>query len=113
MKKFICILLLLFSVSSQAQITRNYLVVMRTTGEHVLYDNDTIRIFGFSPTYAADITLPGKILYANEGDTVVIDAFNFSQGYNHTIHLHGLDVDTRNDGDPSTSFSLEHLEDTT
>ncbi len=27
--------------------------------------------------------------------------------------MHGLDVDTRNDGDPSTSFWLGHLQDTT
>lgn len=62
---------------------------------------------------SAPVVLPSRTIYCNEGDSVVINARSISQGEHHTIHLHGLDVDTRNDGDPSTSFWLEHMQDTT
>ncbi len=47
--------------------------------------------------------VPGPLVEVNLGDTVVIEFYNPSPE-GHTIHLHGLDVDQRNDGVPSTSF---------
>jgi FtsP/CotA-like multicopper oxidase with cupredoxin domain len=99
---------------SFAQTTINYQVILRSNmGSHTLWDSTVVPIYGFAPTLSQQPTLPALTLYANEGDTVIITARSVSQGEHHTIHLHGLDVDTRNDGDPSTSFWLEHMQDTT
>ena len=62
---------------------------------------------------SAEPDLPARTLYCNEGDSVVLNVLSIAQGEHHTVHLHGLDVDTRNDGDPMTSFWLEHMQDTT
>lgn len=78
-----------------------------------MWDGVSFRIYGIAPLLSAQPKIPAKILYANEGDSVVINALSISQTEHHTIHLHGLDVDTRNDGDPATSFSLSHMQDTT
>ena len=102
-----------------AQVTRNYNVILRgnassTSQLHTtLWDGNLLPIWGMAPTLSAVPTVPAKILYANEGDTVIINARSVAQGQHHTIHLHGLDVDTRNDGDPMTSFVLNHMQDTT
>ena len=37
-----------------------------------MWDNAVVDIYGFASTFAADATLPGKTLYANEGDTVIL-----------------------------------------
>jgi len=96
------------------QHTEDNLVVLRSnTGSHTLSDNLTIPIFGFAPKLSLPPTLPAKIIECNEGDTVTLNAWNVSQNDEHTIHLHGLDVDTRHDGDPATSFYLKHMMDTT
>jgi len=118
MKQFnkIVILIFTFHIShfAFAQTTRNYQVILRSnSGTHTLWDGDTINIFGFASKLSENPPLPAKTLFANEGDSVVLNAWNVSQGDFHTIHLHGLDVDTRNDGDPMTSFALKHMQDTT
>ena len=106
-------LLITFNLSF-GQTTRHYLVILRSnTGSITLWDGNVTDIFGFASTLGTEPTLPGKTLYAEEGDTVIINAWSVSQGDHHTIHLHGLDVDTRNDGDPMTSFALQHMSDTT
>lgn len=86
--------------------------VMLTNGRTTLYNDSSVAIFGFSTTIFAPFKLPSRTLYANEGDSVVVIAHNHSRDP-HTVHLHGTDVDTRNDGDPMTSFSIDHDEDTT
>ena len=102
-------LLLIFS--SSAQTKREYAVVMRSNvGTAVMWDNVSFRIYGFAPSLSASPQLPGVTLYAEEGDSVFINASAISQGDEHTIHLHGLDVDTRNDGDPLTSHPIGHLQ---
>lgn len=115
MKTRLIIAFLLAAVSaSLAQTTINYQVILRSNfGTHTLWDGTVVDIYGFAPTLSQAPVLPARILYANEGDTVVILARSVSQGEHHTIHLHGLDVDTRNDGDPATSFWLSHMQDTT
>jgi plastocyanin len=100
--------------TSFAQTTINYQVVLRSNfGTHTMWDGTVVDIYGFSSSLSQAPVLPAATLYANEGDTVIINARSVSQGEHHTIHLHGLDVDTRNDGDPATSFWLSHMQDTT
>lgn len=108
------LLVLLGTLTAEAQKTINYNVILRSNiGMATMWDGNSFRIFGFAPGLSSQPTLPARILYANEGDTVILNARSVSQGEHHTIHLHGLDVDTRNDGDPATSFWLSHMQDTT
>lgn len=115
MKKLILLIcFLFFSQIVSAQTTRVYNAYLRSnTGTHFLWDSVPIRIFGITSSLSESSKIPARTLYANQGDTVIINTRNISQNEHHTIHLHGLDVDTRNDGDPSTSFSLDHMQDTT
>lgn len=109
--KLLTIFLLLEVLISNAQVTRQYTVVMRSNvGSAVMWDNVTLRIFGFAPTLAAQPSLPGVTLYAEEGDSILLNASAISQGDEHTIHPHGMDADTRNDGDPMTSHPIGHLQ---
>lgn len=102
------------AVVVSAQSTINYQVILRSDfGQDTLWDGNAMKIYALTPTLGAIPTIPAKTLYANEGDTVIITARSVAQGHHHTIHLHGLDVDTRNDGDPATSFWLSHMQDTT
>lgn len=114
-KKIIIVFVLCYvSSSALSQKTRKYTVILRSNvGTINLWDGSSTRTFGFAPSLSAESTLPALTLYAEEGDTVIITARSISQGEHHTIHLHGLDVDTRNDGDPATSFWLSHGETTT
>jgi FtsP/CotA-like multicopper oxidase with cupredoxin domain len=99
------------SINTHAQTKKEFTVILRSnTGSHLLWDGITVNIWGFASNLSSAPTLPGKTLTVNEGDTVIIKARNVSQNHHHTIHLHGLDVDTQNDGDPMTSFSLGHME---
>lgn len=82
-------------------------------GDQTMWDGETFRVFGITNTIVETPQAPARTLFCNEGDTVILNTLSFSQLDHHTIHLHGLDVDTRNDGDPMTSFWLEHLQDTT
>jgi FtsP/CotA-like multicopper oxidase with cupredoxin domain len=113
MRRAITLIFVVCTCAAWAQTTRNFTVIMRTVGNHTFWDGNGVNIFGFSSAMSQPATLPARTLYCNEGDTVIITATNISQGEHHTIHLHGLDVDTRNDGDPATSFWLEHMQDTT
>ncbi len=82
-------------------------------GTITLWDGQITRIYGMTDALMAAPSIPASTIICNEGDTVVINALSISQNEHHTIHLHGLDVDTRNDGDPMTSFWLQHMQDTT
>jgi len=114
LKKIIYILFLLITDSAYSQQTLYYEAILRSNvGTDTMWDGNTMRIYGITPMLSAPVVLPSRTIYCNEGDSVVINARSISQGEHHTIHLHGLDVDTRNDGDPSTSFWLEHMQDTT
>jgi FtsP/CotA-like multicopper oxidase with cupredoxin domain len=112
-KSFLFILMIALQQITYSQTTKNFTVILRSdAGKHMLWDSTLVNIWGFASTLSGQPLLPGKTLYANEGDTLRIKAWNVSQNHHHTIHLHGLDVDTQNDGDPMTSFSLGHMEDT-
>jgi FtsP/CotA-like multicopper oxidase with cupredoxin domain len=115
MRSIFCILLqLAIAGTTQAQTTRNIDVILRSNiGIDTMWDGTPLRVFGMTSKLMNDPDIPAPTIYCNEGDSVILHARSISQGDHHTIHLHGLDVDTRNDGDPATSFSLSHMEDTT
>lgn len=99
-------------VSAQKTILLNK-YLRSNIGDITLWDGKTTRIFGITDKLNAQPAIPASTIICEEGDTVIINALSISQGDHHTIHLHGLDVDTRNDGDPMTSFYLQHMQDTT
>ncbi len=100
--------------ASIAQTTIIYQCILRSNAQKdTMCDGKIIPVFGITNTLGQTAKIPAKILYCNEGDSMVLNTKSISQGEHHTIHLHGLDVDTRNDGDPSTSFWLTHMQDTT
>jgi hypothetical protein len=114
MRKALHIFFFLFSIGVYAQNTVSYLCILRSTAQKdTMCDGKVIPVFGITNSLGAMSKIPAKILYCNEGDSMVLNTKSISQGEHHTIHLHGLDVDTRNDGDPSTSFWLSHMQDTT
>lgn len=110
MKRILLILFLALGFSIEAQIDEQILLISRNTGEMVLENNDTIRVFGFAENLNDQPSVPGPTLYMNEGDSIELDLWNVSQGAPHTIHLHGLDVNQQNDGVPHLSFSVDHME---
>lgn len=113
-KLFFSVVLLLVAHCVHGQSIVNYTVILRSNvGMDTMWDGVSMRIFGLTSGLSAPVMAPARVLYCNEGDSVVLDARSISQNEHHTIHLHGLDVDTRNDGDPATSFWLAHMQDTT
>jgi FtsP/CotA-like multicopper oxidase with cupredoxin domain len=108
---------MMFCISALASVAQNtitYLCILRSNAQKdTMCDGKVMPVFGITNSLGAAAKIPAKILYCNEGDSVVLNTKSISQGEHHTIHLHGLDVDTRNDGDPSTSFWLNHMQDTT
>lgn len=110
MMKTILFLLLVAFQSAFCQIDYTKLIIGRNNGTHLLDNGDNTRIFGFAETLSEEIKLPGPTIFINEGDSVLIDFWNVSQGAPHTIHLHGLDVDQQNDGVPHLSFEVDHQE---
>lgn len=98
------------TIQGFSQIDYTKLLVARNTGTKTLYDGSVTRIFGFAESLGAAIDIPGPTVYMNEGDSVMIDLWNVSQGAPHTIHLHGLDVNQANDGVGMLSFEVEHMD---
>ncbi len=86
------------------------LIIGRNTGKKILADGNEIRTFGFAQEIGENPGAPGPTIDVNQGDSVVIDFWNISQGAPHTIHLHGLDVNQENDGVPHLSFEVHHME---
>ena len=110
MKKIFFIFALFINLAnSWSQANKTFSSIMRTTGSATMFDGYKPLMYGFAENPVVDISFPAKTLIATEGDSVYIKAWNISQDH-HTIHLHGLDVDMRNDGDPMTSFELDHQE---
>ncbi|MEJ6590237.1 MAG: multicopper oxidase domain-containing protein [Crocinitomicaceae bacterium] len=107
---FVFVFFVATSLSAMAQEVVNHLLIARNLGEKVMHDGLSLRTFGFAQTLNEQPPIPGPTLYANEGDSVVLDLFNVSQGAPHTIHLHGLDVNQENDGVPHLSFEVHHMD---
>lgn len=100
----------MWSTIGWSQQSVSKLLIARNTGIKVLANQDTIRVFGFAENLSQQPGVPGPTIIANEGDSVHIDLWNVSQGAPHTIHLHGLDVDQKNDGVPHLSFDVGHMD---
>ncbi len=112
--KYFIIFLCSFFFSSWAQNTITYQCILRSNAQKdTMCDGRVLPVFGITNSLGATAKIPAKILYCNEGDSMVLNTKSISQNEHHTIHLHGLDVNTRNDGDPATSFWLTHQQDTT
>lgn len=108
-KNFILILFITLHGVVIAQKNVAYNLIMRSNfGNATLWDNQVVRIYGFTQTLGGNPTLPGPILYVEEGDSLIINAANISQSHIHTVHLHGMDADTKNDGDPMTAHPIFH-----
>ncbi len=113
MKK-ILLISLFFTAIGYSQTIVSYNRYLRSNfGSQTMWDGVILNIYGIAPMLSASPVITAPTIFCNEGDSVVINTLSISQLHHHTIHLHGLDVDTRNDGDPSTSFELQHMQDTT
>lgn len=91
--------------------TRNFTLYVR---DNVLTmpDGQKIYVFGYTDDPKGHAKVPGPTLVVNEGDTVNVTLVNDHDptltqfnppGDGHTIHLHGLDVPSIDDGDPMTA----------
>ena len=110
MRRLILFGLMVMLGSTAAVAQQNLFLVARTIGQLELSDGNSVRIFGFNTTLFAPPLTPGPTLEMIEGDSIILDFFNFSQGAPHTIHLHGLDVNQENDGVPHLSFEVHHMD---
>ncbi|MCX6352303.1 MAG: multicopper oxidase domain-containing protein, partial [Bacteroidetes bacterium] len=111
MRKWLVILIIFATYGGEVLAQKNvdYLLIMRNTGKDTMWDGVSMKTYGFAQGLKENPKVPGVTLYANEGDTLRLTAWNISQGDPHTIHPHGLDVDQMNDGVPMTSFSIKHM----
>ncbi|MDC1203034.1 multicopper oxidase domain-containing protein [Crocinitomicaceae bacterium] len=109
-RRILFLVFLTGSFISLGQQVVNHQLIARNLGEKEMHDGVVLRTFGFAQSFSEQPPIPGPTLYANEGDSVVLDLFNVSQGAPHTIHLHGLDVNQENDGVPHLSFEVHHME---
>lgn len=108
MKKIILsIVILFFSAALSAQ-QKHFYMFSKMNGTVSLEDGSTTDFWGYGfyvPSSPNRPTLPGPTIFVDEGDTVTIHFRNLSPE-EHTIHLHGLDVDQATDGVPQTSFAV-------
>jgi FtsP/CotA-like multicopper oxidase with cupredoxin domain len=96
----------LMSMDGLAQKNVYDTVYMQNFGNHTLYDKSVVQLYSFTYTQKQPAFLPGKTIEAEEGDSVFIFVKSVSNDGFHTVHLHGLDVDMINDGEPYTSFPI-------
>lgn len=112
-------LLMLFMVLSRISMATEPSVkefhLYATDGWVTMPDGVKIYIWGFSDkNEVGSATLPGPALQVNQGDRVRLTMTNIGPSVegaprpNHTIHLHGLDVDQENDGVGHTSHEVAH-----
>lgn len=96
--------------TSQAQIDTSVMLISKVDfqPQYELHDGSLIGLMGYTKTLGGAIQIPAPTLVFEEGDSVNLNFWNFSQGAPHTIHLHGLDVDQANDGVPHLSFDVVH-----
>ena len=109
LRHILIVAVLTYSVNSKAQVVSQLLYSkMDAFPQHNLWDGNSTMLMGFTELIGTPIGLPSPVLIFNEGDSVDLSLYNFSQPAPHTIHLHGLDVDQQNDGVPHLSFSVPH-----
>lgn len=108
MRKLILILFGIISIFQVNAQDKEWWVAAKMSDQHNLWDGTQTNIWAFGPyvtTGPIRTTLPGPLLRANYNDSVHLYFFNVSPE-DHTIHLHGLDVNQANDGVGSTSFDI-------
>ncbi len=106
-KTLITFILSIFFLSANAQIKKVYLIA-KMDETHLLDDFTQTNIWAYGivdPDGTYKATLPGPALEFYLGDTVELHFWNDSPE-DHTIHLHGLDVNQQNDGVPATSMAV-------
>ena len=95
------------AIKSFTSFTAPTSVTARMNGSETLADGTTLSTWYFAGSsgvgFNDDRTVPGPVIEANEGDNVEI---TLNSGMEHSIHLHGLDVDQQNDGVPALSFAV-------
>lgn len=108
---FLAFLLLIgFNLNAQIDVEKLIFSKMDISPQYELWDGNETMLMGYTELLGGSINLPSPVLIFTEGDSVKLTLSNFSQAAPHTIHLHGLDVNQENDGVPSLSFEVEHLE---
>lgn len=90
-----------------AQRIRKIQLVIRTTGTFINHLGQEIPFYGFCKDKTSAPQLPGPTILAELGDTLEIEVTNISQQA-QTVHFHGINVITSENGNPITSFSLAH-----
>lgn len=113
MKNIIISIFSLLSCVAFSQNVQTINMVTQMLQTVVLDDGSTTQFWGYGiikPNGTYQASIPGPVLNINKGDSVYINMYNDSPE-DHTIHLHGLDVDQVNDGVGATSFVI-HPQDT-
>ena len=108
MRIFLLNILVLVGLVAKSQVVVHVHLVSKMNGDHDMEDGSSTHFWGYGYWLEGAnnrASLPAPYLEFNEGDSVVIH-FNNESAEDHTIHLHGLDVDQANDGVPTTSFSI-------
>ena len=75
------------------------------TGSQRMADGRRLRTWQFGRGFNNDRSVPSPVIEGVEGQMMEV---TLSSMMPHTIHFHGLDVDQRNDGVPSTSGYVGH-----
>lgn len=100
---------ILFSHWGKSQTNEIHLYSYMTNKFQTEY-GDSLTFWGYGyylgPGNVLPTTLPAPLLKVKKDEDVSIKFHNLS-GEDHTIHLHGLDVDTRNDGVPHTWWPVD------
>jgi len=107
---FVILLLIGFNTTAQIDFEKTIFSKMDINPQFELWDGTETMLMGYTELLGGSINLPSPVLTFTEGDSVKLTLSNFSQAAPHSIHLHGLDVNQANDGVPSLSFEVEHLE---
>ena len=77
-------------------------------GSQTMPDGKTLNVWGFVDANCCSgggVIVPNPLITVNEGDDLEITVNNHSM-MEHTLHLHGLDVDTANDSDAPTDGNV-------
>ena len=99
----LCFAAIFLSATCYAQ-QRDFRLYAVMDGKTLMATGDSTWIWGYGYYWGnqtSPITQPGPLLNVYLGDTVNVHFWNQS-GEMHTIHLHGTDVDSRNDGSAHT-----------
>jgi FtsP/CotA-like multicopper oxidase with cupredoxin domain len=114
MRHLLFLAILVFSIGKSSGQDTTWWVASKMDDNHTLWDGQQVNIWAFGLYDSIGpirSTLPAPLLRANYNDSVHINFFNVSQE-DHTIHLHGLDVNQANDGVGSTSFEVNSMDST-